>query len=213
MGGGRRSDNSSSGEEDGDAEWRAAIDSVTAVASSVKNDSNGSSRRSTHEDEDQKHKPQNMKHYQIKAQKMLDDLIEKSIEVVTDKSQMLEKDPPISDAGVRLFRNAPSGIVFDQANELHGPKTRPKIVRGEEFDEKSKKFRKRLKSVAVDGTHLIDVARAAGQKLLAKMEARESAAKAAAKRDEERVAELKKIRGERWLPSIARQMKFKTSKC
>ncbi|KAL7141507.1 hypothetical protein ABFS83_08G057900 [Erythranthe nasuta] len=211
MGGGRRSDNSSSGEEDGDAEWRAAIDSVTAVASTIKNDSNGSSRRSTHEDEE--HKPQIMKHYQIKAQKMLDDLIEKSIEVVTDKSQMLAKDPPISDAGVRLFRNAPSGIVFDQANELHGPKTRPKIVRGEEFDEKSKKFRKRLKSIVVDGTHIIDVARAAGQKSLAKMEARESAAKAAAKRDEERVAELKKIRGERWLPSIARQMKFKTSKC
>ncbi|EYU44493.1 hypothetical protein ABFS82_08G058100 [Erythranthe guttata] len=215
MGGGRRSDNSSSGEEDGDAEWRAAIDSVTAVASSVKNDSNGtsysSSRRSTHEDEE--HKPQIMKHYQIKAQKMLDDLIEKSIEVVTDKSRMLEKDPPISDAGVRLFRNAPSGIVFDQTNELHGPKTRPRIVPGEVFDEKSKRFRKRLKSVAVDGTHIIDVARAAGQKSLAKMEARESAAKAAAKRDEERVAELKKIRGERWLPSIARQMKFKTSKC
>lgn len=71
-------------------------------------------------------------------------------------------------------------------------------------------FRKQLHSVAVDGADIIAAARAEGQKSLAKLEAREAAAKAAAKREEERVAELKRIRGERWLPSIAREMGVNT---
>ena len=33
-----------------------------------------------------------------------------------------------------------------------------------------------------------------------------------AKREEERVAELKRIRGERWLPSIAKEMQLKASR-
>lgn len=69
-------------------------------------------------------------------------------------------------------------------------------------------FRKQLKSVAVDGVDIIAAASTRRQKTLAKREARESAALAAAKREEERVAELKKIRGERWLPSIAREMRL-----
>ncbi|KAI3451924.1 hypothetical protein Pfo_008589 [Paulownia fortunei] len=212
MGGGRSSSSCSmsSGEEDGDAEWRAAIDSVTTAATFIKHDSNDllslSSARATHEDEDEKYKPQNIKHYQIKAQKLLDDILDKTIEVVTDTAHILEKDPALSDAGVRLFKRAPAGIVFDHRDELHGPKKKPKLVPGEELDEKSKKFRKQLQSAAVDGADIIAAARAAGRKSLAKLEAREAAAKAAAKREEERVAELKKMRGERWLPSVARQM-------
>ncbi|KAK6125323.1 hypothetical protein DH2020_040939 [Rehmannia glutinosa] len=207
MGGGRNS--SSSGEEDGDAEWRAAIDFVTAATTTtfIKQDSNG---RATHEDDDEKHEPQNIKHYQIKAQKLLDDILDKTIEVVTDTAHILDNDPKLSNAGIRLFKRAPAGIVFDHLDELHGPKKKPKLVPGEDLDEKSKKFRKQLQSVAVDGADIISAARAASQKSLAKLEAREAAAKAAAKREEERVAELKKIRGERWLPSVARQMRVNT---
>lgn len=61
--------------------------------------------------------------------------------------------------------------------------------------------------MAIDGADIIAAARAESQKSLAKVEAREAAAKAAAKREEERVAELKRIRGERWLPCIAREMR------
>lgn len=68
-------------------------------------------------------------------------------------------------------------------------------------------FRKQLQSVTINGADIIGAARAEGQKLLAKLEAREARAKAAAKREEERVAELKKIRGERWLPCIANEMR------
>ncbi|KAK4416334.1 hypothetical protein Salat_2458900 [Sesamum alatum] len=210
------SSSSSSGEEDGDAEWRAAIDSVTAAATFTKRDSNGfpssSSGRATLEDEEENPKPQSIKHYQIKALKLLDNILDKTIEVVAESTLVLEKDPAPNDAGVRLFKQAPRGIVFDHRVELHGPKKKPKIVPGEELDENSKKFRKKLQSAAVEGADIIATARAASQKSLAKLEAREAAAKAAAKREEERVAELKKIRGERWLPSIARQMGVSTQR-
>lgn len=52
-------------------------------------------------------------------------------------------------------------------------------------------------------------ARDAYQKSLARLEAKHAAAKAAANKEEERVAQLKKIRGERWLPSMAREMQLK----
>ncbi|KAL8476933.1 hypothetical protein ACS0TY_029290 [Phlomoides rotata] len=206
MGGHRSSSSSSSGEEDGDAEWRAAIDSVTSAPKIIKHDSNG-----THDREDEKHKHPNIKHYQIKARKLLDEMLDKTIEVVTKTADIiLEKHPPPDDTGVRLFKRAPSGIVFDRIDEVSGPKKKPKIVPGQELEEKSKEFRKQLESVTIGGADIIAAARAAGQKSLAKLEAREAAAKAAAKREEERVAELKRIRGERWLPCIAREMRRNT---
>lgn len=52
-------------------------------------------------------------------------------------------------------------------------------------------------------------ARELWQKSLDKFEAKVAAAKEAAKREEDRVAELKRTRGERWLPSIAREMQAK----
>ncbi|XP_073157548.1 uncharacterized protein [Henckelia pumila] len=191
---------SSSGEEDGDAEWKAAIDSVAAVSCAV---------LETYEDEERGiRKSQKVKHYQIKARKLLDEILDKTLEVVpyTTPSTLDETSTP-TDVGVRLFKRAPPGIVFDHIDELHGPSKKPKILPGEELDEKSKKFKKRLQSVVVDGADIAIASRVACQKSLAKLEAREAAAKAAAKREEDRVAELKRIRGERWLPSVARDMR------
>ena len=71
-------------------------------------------------------------------------------------------------------------------------------------------FKRRLQSVVVDGKDIMASARNACQKSLARLEAKDAAAKEAAKREEERVAELKKIRGERWLPSLAKEMKTKS---
>ncbi|KAG8384274.1 hypothetical protein BUALT_Bualt04G0101400 [Buddleja alternifolia] len=227
--GGSRSSSSSSGEEDGDAEWMAAIDSVATAATFTNGVLSSSNGRKDEVEEEETQKPQNIKLYQIKAQKMLDEILEKSIEVVTDSAHVLDENPAVNDNGVRLFKRAPPGIVFDHlvgklyscfdelmfdnrtvlllANDLRGPTKKPKILPGDQLDEKSKKFRKQLQSAAVDGADIIAAAKAAYQKSLAKLEVREAAAKAAAKREEERVAELKKIRGERWLPSIAREMR------
>lgn len=71
-------------------------------------------------------------------------------------------------------------------------------------------FRQQLKSVAIDGKDIIAAARDACQKSLARLEAKDAAAKASAKREEIRVAKLKSIRGERWLPSIAKEMQLKS---
>lgn len=65
----------------------------------------------------------------------------------------------------------------------------------------------------MDGADIIAAAREKGQKALAKLEAKEAAAKAKAKKEEERVAELKRIRGEKWLPSIAKEMQVTLDSC
>ncbi|KAF5763633.1 hypothetical protein HanXRQr2_Chr15g0682651 [Helianthus annuus] len=202
-------DSSSSGEEDGDAEWRAAINSVTStapsnsstVANGTTTTSGGSPSRAD---------TKNIKLYQIKAQKLLDDILEKSIKVVRKEPTEVAENHSISnEGGIRLFRDAPRGILFDRVDELQGPLKRPRIAPNMEVDEKSKKFRRQLKSVVVDGDDIICSAKKARERFLAKLEARDAAAKAKAKREEERVAELKRIRGERWLPAIARQMRSK----
>ena len=61
----------------------------------------------------------------------------------------------------------------------------------------------------MDGKDILAAARHASEKSLARLEAKDAAAKEKAKREEERVAELKRIRGERWLPSMAREMQVK----
>lgn len=53
-------------------------------------------------------------------------------------------------------------------------------------------------------------ARDACRKSIARLEAKDAAAKEAAKREEQRIAELKRIRGERWLHSVAREMQIKS---
>ncbi|CAH9110890.1 unnamed protein product [Cuscuta epithymum] len=50
---------------------------------------------------------------------------------------------------------------------------------------------------------IIAAAKDATQKSKARLEARDAATRSYLQREEERVAELKKIRGEKWLPSLA----------
>ncbi|XP_030532124.1 uncharacterized protein LOC115742144 isoform X2 [Rhodamnia argentea] len=211
---------SSSGEEDGDAEWKAAVDSIAsadpflarnfAVDASKPSSQNNDklSGPIVEEDPDPKFRPQLPKHYQIKAQKLLDDIVERNLEIVSNSVTIQVSDREDDGGGIKLFRTAPRGITFDRTDEPQGPKRKPRILPGEEIDEKSKKFKRQLQSVVVDGLDVMGAAKAACQKSLARLEARDAAAKAAVKREEDRVAELKRIRGERWLPSIAKEMQL-----
>ncbi|GMP27734.1 hypothetical protein CsSME_00003593 [Camellia sinensis var. sinensis] len=52
------------------------------------------------------------------AQKLLDDILEKTIEIVQEPIHVLDDDPMINDNGVRLFKHAPPGIVFDHREVL-----------------------------------------------------------------------------------------------
>ncbi|KAL6645050.1 hypothetical protein ACP70R_016658 [Stipagrostis hirtigluma subsp. patula] len=223
MGRGGGGGSSSSSEDDGDAAWRAAIDSVAAVGFGLPS-SNGAAKTASGRSSDgeanggvemeqpQEGKPQapGLKLYQIKMRNMLDDMLERNLEIVTAPCENLTE-PMETEGGIKLFKKAPPGIKMDSMvaylDKLHMQLKRPRILPGKEVDEKSKKFRHMVQSVVVDGNDILVSAKKASQRSLAKLEAREAAAKAAAKREEERVQELKKIRGEKWLPSIARQMK------
>ncbi|KAD7117779.1 hypothetical protein R6Q59_005689 [Mikania micrantha] len=206
-------DSSTSGEEDGDAEWRAAINSVASTAPSNRSTvANGTTTTSSVDSpgREDKGNTKNIKLYQIKAQKLLDEILEESLQVVSQEpTEVAENHTVINGGGVRLFRDAPLGILFNQVDEPQGPLKRPRIVPTVEVDEKSKKFKQQLKSVVVDGNDIISSAKKAYEGSLAKLEARDAAAKAKAKREEQRVAELKAVRGERWLPAVARQKRFK----
>ncbi|AES90722.1 hypothetical protein MtrunA17_Chr4g0054061 [Medicago truncatula] len=205
---------SSSGDEDGDAAWKAAIDSVAGTSSYVTSFMNGFSATNNNDtkkkhNDNQNPKSPKIKHYQLKALKLLDDILENTIEIVKEPIPVLDEDPNVDDCGIRLFRHSKPGIVFDHADEPQPPMKRPKLVPGEDIDEKSKKFRRRIRSIAVDGNDLIAAANDAYKKSLARLEAKDAAAKAKAKREEERIEKLKKIRGERWLPSMAKEMQAK----
>ncbi|ONI02772.1 hypothetical protein PRUPE_6G221000 [Prunus persica] len=210
---------SSSSEGDGDSEWKAAINSAAAGASSVMSsfmngfsaNENGGGGGGGGGDYNQSKTQQLPKHYQIKAQKLLDEIIGKSLEIVNDPLFHLPDDEAVVDEDegcIRLFKNAPPGIVFDHVDEKPLRK-RPRILPGREINEKSKKFRRRLESVVVDGKDIMAAARDRSLRSLSRLEAKDEAAKAATKREEERVAQLKKIRGEKWLPCIAREMQLK----
>lgn len=211
--GGRSRSCSSSEEEDGDLEWKAAIDSIvnTSFSHSVKNGLTISQSTPNAEEDcgSRKRETSKVKLYQIKAQKMLDEILESTLEITTNPIHVFDHDPMTNEGGIRLFKNAPPGIVFDHIDELPRPRKRPRILPGEEIDEKSKKFRRQIQSVAVNGVDVMAKARELWQKSLDKFEAKVAAAKEAAKREEDRVAELKRTRGERWLPSIAREMQAK----
>ncbi|KAH7665316.1 hypothetical protein IHE45_13G026300 [Dioscorea alata] len=211
MGGDGGGGSSSSGEEDGDASWRAAIDSVAALdfGSSASKPPAKSQKNSTDSVPDDSLEEQNqsrgsgLKLYQIK--KLLDEVLEKSLEIVRSTIPASSENPE-SNGGIRLFRQAPPGVILDAFDAHQQQQKRPRIIPGEEVNEKSKKFKCRLQSVVVDGTNIMAAARDACQRSLERFEAREAAAKEALKREEERIAKLKKIRGERWLPSLAREM-------
>lgn len=222
-GGGSPTASNSSSDDDGDASWRAAIDSVAvggfgypssngaAKAASggvgVEEDSNGLEQPP--QDEGKAQTP-GLKLYQIKVRNMLDDMLEKNLEIVRNPCLNLA-DPEETGGGIKLFKKAPPGIRMDAVDKYHVQLKRPKILPGPEVDEKSKKFRHMLQSVVVDGNDVLVSAKEASQISLARMEARETAAKTKAKREEERVNQLKKVRGEKWLPSIASKMKKEKS--
>ncbi|KAL1333303.1 hypothetical protein HN51_062104 [Arachis hypogaea] len=196
---------SSSGEEDGDAAWRAAINSIAGTTTYP----------NPNAPQERKPRAPHLKHYQLQAQKLLHDMLEETIEIVKEPDPVLnDEDPKINqeeegrEPGIRLFKHVRQpGIVFDHFDEPEPPKKRPRLLPGDDIDEKSKKFKRRVKSVAVEGKDLIAAANDANNKSLAKFEAKVAAAKAKAKREEERVNNLKKIRGERWLPSMANELR------
>ena len=51
------------------------------------------------------------------AQKLLDDMLEKTLVVVKDASNVPDDDSVVNEGGVRLFKSSTPGIVFDRIGE------------------------------------------------------------------------------------------------
>ncbi|WOL16945.1 hypothetical protein Cni_G25733 [Canna indica] len=213
---------SSSGEEDGDAEWKAAINSVATVGFGLPSskgrrkpelvaDSSSSGDDDAQRDQIKVTKAPKLKLYQIKAQKLLDDLLDRSLEMIESSIPPEDEFSQSDQAGIRLFSKSPLGIIVDPVDQHSLPRKKPRLQPGEEIKEKSKKFKSRIQSVVVDGADIMAAATEAHKKSLARYQAKEAAAKAAAKIEEERVSQLKKARGEKWLPSVAKYMQVSLS--
>lgn len=50
----------------------------------------------------------------MQAQKILEDMLEKTLVMVKDPINVPEIEPLNDEGGIRLFKHAPPGIVFDQ---------------------------------------------------------------------------------------------------
>ncbi|KAJ0982132.1 hypothetical protein J5N97_010387 [Dioscorea zingiberensis] len=148
MGGG----SSSSGEEDGDAGWRAAIDSVAGLDYGISTSKPSSKPQKISVDlaqddlleEQNRNRGSGLKLYQIKAQKLLDDILEKSLEIVRDAIPAACENTELN-GGIRLFRQAPPGVTLDVYDAHQQNRKRPRIIPGEEVNEKSKQFKRKLR--------------------------------------------------------------------
>ncbi|KMZ72072.1 hypothetical protein ZOSMA_16G00360 [Zostera marina] len=206
-------DCSSSGEdEDGGTEWKKRIQSAASagdyiVSAPQRSSLDKSSQIISGLGQDADNNNAGLKLYQIKARKFLDEMLEKSLVFVQILDDHLDEISQTTDLGVRLFHKAPLGIIFDPIDINPRPKKRPQLIPREEINEKSKKFKQIIRHSAVDGVDIMTFAKNAMLQSLARYEAKDIAAKKATKKEEERILELKKVRGEKWLPSIAREMK------
>ncbi|CAN8278493.1 unnamed protein product [Cochlearia groenlandica] len=192
-----------SSSEDEDPKWRAAINSIatTTVYGAT------AAAKPPPEDADFRIKPKKLTHAQIKVKKLLNEMVEKTLDFVKDHDDApVDNKPAEIDSGVRLFKRCSTGIIFDHVDELKGPKKKPNLRPDIGTKGSSKEFKKRIRSIAVNGSDVLAAAIESANKASARLEAKETAAKAKAKKEEERVAELKKLRGEKWLPSVAREL-------
>ncbi|KAJ8765626.1 hypothetical protein K2173_014748 [Erythroxylum novogranatense] len=144
--GGPTSSGSSSEE---DENWKAAIKSIASTTvfglQASGTVSNGSKSRAVAPEAEpggeNGQKAQKVKHYQIKAQKLLDQILEKTLMVVKDSNDdtAVTTGAATNDEGVRLFKNSSAGIVFDHKDEIQRPTKRPRILPGLDIDQNSRK--------------------------------------------------------------------------
>jgi hypothetical protein len=207
---------SSSSDEDGDENWRAAVNSVAVDSSAIFR--NGSNQNGTGHsklsgiDGGKEGKSSNLKSCQARAQDLLHRYLDKTLTIIASpesRSHVCKSTIDDAEDEIRLFRRAPRGITVKPVAETPEtliPRKKPRIPPRKDIDEKSVEFQSQIQSVAVDGAIIIAKAEKEKTRALVRMQEKEAAAQAAVKKEEERVALLKQQRGEKWLPSIASEM-------
>lgn len=150
--------------------------------------------------------------YQIRARSLLQEYLDRTYEMdVIKNNGNVEQNVACSkdtedDAGFCLFRCAPPGISFKFSGEAVVSRKRGRELKDNDCDESSKTFEARLLAAAIDGATVKARAEKAITKSICSWLSNEAAEREAQKIEEERVALLKRQRGEEWLPSVARKM-------
>eukprot|EP00252_Welwitschia_mirabilis_P018533 TRINITY_DN41179_c0_g1_i1.p1 TRINITY_DN41179_c0_g1~~TRINITY_DN41179_c0_g1_i1.p1 ORF type:complete len:228 (+),score=53.06 TRINITY_DN41179_c0_g1_i1:202-885(+) len=215
-----KSYSSEESEEDGDETWKAAIQSAAVDSSAIfSNNTKSSPPKTAHsDDESNGERPtSNLKFYQTRAQDVLHSYLDKNLVIVSSSEETLPVSFNSSDAenDIRLFKRAPPGAILNSSVEIpHGTinRKKPRIGPRIQINEKSAEFKLKLHSVSVDGELIMLKAVEAKQKALARLQAREMAALEASRKEKQRVSLLKQKRGEKWLPAIAKEMRFNANR-
>jgi hypothetical protein len=230
MGTSRISSSSDDGEDEGHASRLAsvAIDSAAVVfnaSSSAPSLRNGRGKLSSDQlveaENQSKGTSSGLKLYQIRLQDLLYKHLDKTVGETFAAQPLLATEQTIEchhengldevekDVDIRLFSRAPPGIVIKkpEKNLKVTKRVKPNLKRGYSIDdEDSDEHLVRLQAAAIDGETIRAEAKHAMAKALATSQVSAEVAEKAAKREEERVAALKRERGEEWLPAIAAQL-------
>ncbi|CAM6042576.1 unnamed protein product [Sphagnum compactum] len=226
MGTSQISSSSDDGEDEGHASRLAsvAIDSAAVVlnaSSSAPSLRNGRGKLSSGQlvkAENESKETSGLKLYQIRLQDLLYKHLDKTVGETFAAQPLLATEQTIEchengldevekDVDIRLFSRAPPGIVIKRPGTNSASLVKPNLKRGYSIDdEDSDEHLVRLQAAAIDGETIRAEAKHAMAKALATSQVSAEVAEKAAKREEERVAALKRERGEEWLPAIAAQL-------
>ncbi|MCO5591375.1 hypothetical protein L7F22_045358 [Adiantum nelumboides] len=144
-----------------------------------------------------------LQHYQYRARDLLHKYLDSAFEIIPAKDTCTSAlDMP--ESGFYLFKNAPSGLSEKQ--HYQEAALRKRSFHDRDVNEASDMFQSHLVAAAIDGVAVRLHADRYKAKALALWTLQETEEKAAKQEDDERVALLKRQRGELWLPSIARHM-------
>ncbi|CAM6087420.1 unnamed protein product [Calypogeia fissa] len=157
-----------------------------------------------------------LKLYQTRVQdllqKHLDKVFEESVVEVPVESEnaaksgnhVAEEDDETYDEEIRLFRSAPLGVSLKRSRPEHSQVGRLPPRYDSSDEESAHEKESRFQVAAIESSSIISEAEKAQKKALARFLAAEEASRRSEKAEAERVGQLRRERGEEWLPSIAK---------
>ncbi|MCO5598979.1 hypothetical protein L7F22_053078 [Adiantum nelumboides] len=141
--------------------------------------------------------------YELQARDLLHKYLDSTFKIIPAKDTCTSALDMPENAGFYLFKNAPSGLSEKQHCQEAALRKRSFHDRD---NEASDMFQSHLVAAAIDGGAVRLHADRYKAKAFALWTLQETQEKAAKQEEDERVALLKRQRGELWLPSIARDM-------
>ncbi|KAH7300044.1 hypothetical protein KP509_24G042200 [Ceratopteris richardii] len=148
----------------------------------------------------------NVKFYQMRAHDILHEYVDKTYEIVPavkgGRDEAFETEENI---GFHLFKYAPSGLTEKTCQQGASVSARKRFL-GNDIEESSEMFKSQVMASAVDGEAVKLAAEKSKAKAFALWMLHQAEEKESKEKEKHRVALLKSQRGEKWLPSVIRDM-------